>query len=418
MAAALAIKGPVRLRRVPDLVDVRTMTLLLRSLGASVAPMVDNEIVVDAAGANDCVADYELVRQMRASVCVLGPLLARFGRARVSLPGGCNIGHRPVDLHLKGLTALGADLRIVGGYIVAECRQLLGADISLGGAFGSTVTGTCNVLMAASIAKGRTIIRSAALEPEVVDLGEFLVAAGADIQGLGSSVIEVNGVEELKATEYQIVPDRIEAATLAIAAAATRGAVHIPNAPVNHLQRVLDVLCAMGVDIQVDQSGLSVQTTRELSPVNIVAAPYPAIPTDCQAQFMALLATVNGKSTVRDSVFPDRFMHASEIMRMGAAIRRQSGLAEIDGGRQLTGANVMASDLRASAALLIAALAAEGVSCIRRIYHLDRGYAGLERKLKNLGATIDRVSDSENHRPHFLQTDSYRQIQLPNDRSM
>ena len=412
MAATIAIKGPVCLKQVPDLVDVRTMTLLLRSLGAVVGAIDDNELVIDTTEVNSCVADYELVRQMRASVCVLGPLLARFGRARVSLPGGCNIGHRPVDLHLKGLAALGADLRIVGGYVVAECRRLQGAEISLAGPYGSTVTGTCNVLMAASMAKGRTIIRSAALEPEVVDLGNFLVAAGAEIQGLGTSVIEVQGVDQLKATGHQIVPDRIEAATLAIAAAATRGCIHIPNAPVHHLERVLEVLGEIGVDVQADQSGLRVQVTGELSAVEIIAAPYPAIPTDCQAQFMALLTTVVGKSFVRDAVFPDRFMHASEMLRMGADIRRQPGLAEIAGGRRLTGANVMASDLRASAALLIAALAADGESCIRRIYHLDRGYAGLERKLTELGATIDRLRESQASAPHFGRSGSFGQSRL------
>lgn len=403
MAACLAIEGSVSLGRVPDLVDVRTMTLLLSSLGVDVQASGENSVVIDASSAGSWVAEYDLVRRMRASICVLGPLLARFGKARVSLPGGCNIGHRPVDLHLKGLAALGADIQIVNGYIIAECNRLQGAELSLAGPFGSTVTGTCNVLMAACVAKGRTVIRSAAMEPEVVDLGQFLIAAGAEIRGLGTSVIEVDGVDGLHAAEYQIVPDRIEAATLAIAAAATRGSVLIPNAPVDDLHQVLEMLKAAGVDVDVSCAGLAIQTSKVLTSVDVVAQPYPGIPTDCQAQFMALLTTVKGRSSVRDTVFPDRFMHASELLRMGATIQRHSDMAEIEGGTKLTGANVMASDLRASAALVIAALAADGISCVRRIYHLDRGYAKLERKLSTLGAIIDRVSDNEPGRPHYLQ---------------
>ena len=411
MAAALAIDGAVHLSCVPDLVDVRTMTSLLGSLGVSVS-FKGNGCVIDASTSNSWVADYELVRQMRASICVLGPLLARFRQARVSLPGGCNIGYRPVDLHLRGLAALGADIQIVGGYIVATCGRLQGADISLGGPQGSTVTGTCNVMMAASVAKGQTIIRFAAREPEVVNLVEFLIAAGANIHGLGTSEIEVIGVESLHSTGFQIAPDRIEAATLAIAAAATRGRVLIPNAPIDQLQRVLEALADAGVGVHACESGLGIEVTQELLPLNVVARPFPEIPTDCQAQFMAMLTTINGRSSVRDEVFPDRFMHASELMRMGADISCRNGHAQINGGKKLTGANVMASDLRASAALLIAALAAEGVSSIRRIYHLDRGYAGLERKLRRLGAVIDRVSDKELNRPHFIESEAARLSRL------
>lgn len=403
MAASLAIPGTVQLAEVPQLVDVRTMTSLLRSLGADVSASDGNQIVIDASCATGRVAEYELVRQMRASICVLGPLLARFGEACVSLPGGCNIGHRPVDLHLKGLAQLGADLRIENGYIFASCDRLIGGQVSLAGEFGSTVTGTCNVLVAACLAKGRTVICGAAMEPEVVDLGRFLVAAGADIQGLGTSTIEVSGVDQLSAVSHRIVPDRIEAATFAIAAAATRGKIRIPNAPVEDMVSVVEVLERIGAEVVCDSDGLSVVGTENLQPVDLTAEPFPGIPTDCQAQLMALLSTVSGVSRVTDSVFPDRFMHASELMRMGARISRHGGCATIDGGVLLSGANVMASDLRASAALVIAALAATGTSCIRRIYHLDRGYAGLERKLMALGAEVQRVSDRALQTPHFLQ---------------
>ena len=403
MAASLAIPGVVRLADVPGLVDVRTMSSLLRSLGAEVSESDRNQMVIDASSAAGRVADYELVRQMRASICVLGPLLARFGEACVSLPGGCNIGHRPVDLHLKGLAQLGADLRIENGYIIASCRRLIGGQVSLAGEFGSTVTGTCNVLVAACLAKGRTVICGAAMEPEVVDLGRFLIAAGANIEGLGTATIEVSGVDQLGPVSHQIVPDRIEAATFAIAAAATRGRVLIPNAPTEDMVSVIDVLQRIGVEIAYGSDGLSVSGANCMQPVHLTAEPFPGIPTDCQAQLMALLSTVNGVSQITDSVFPDRFMHASELMRMGARISRNAGCATIDGGVPLTGATVMASDLRASAALVIAALAAEGASCVRRIYHLDRGYANLEKKLTALGADVRRVSDRALQSPHFLQ---------------
>lgn len=407
MAASLAVRGEVRLKDVPNLVDVSTMAELLRSLGVAVDCCGAGGAVIDAGDANRFVADYELVRRMRASICVLGPLLARFGKARVSLPGGCNIGHRPVDLHLRGLAALGADLRIERGYVVAETKQLQGADIDLGGPHGSTVTGTCNVMVAAALARGRSIIRSAACEPEVVDVGQFLNQAGAVIRGLGTSEIEIQGVEELAGTAFRVQPDRIEAATLAIAAAATRGHVTIRNAPVEHLTSVLEALREIGVRIEQTGPGLDVSCSDCLRATDIRALPFPGVPTDTQAQFMALLTTVRGRSTVSDSVFPDRFMHAAELLRMGARIQRDGISAVIEGGHRLTGAGVMASDLRASAALVIAGLAAEGETQIRRIYHLDRGYASLDGKLNSLGAKICRVDDTASagstRSPHFLR---------------
>jgi UDP-N-acetylglucosamine 1-carboxyvinyltransferase len=407
MAASILLNGEVRIDRVPDLVDVQTMSLLLQSLGAAVQH-TSNKVQIDARSITLHHADYELVRRMRASVCVLGPLLARFGRASVSLPGGCNIGHRPIDLHLKGLAALGADLRIERGYVIAETTQLQGADVFLGGPSGSTVTGTCNVMTAACLAKGRTVIRAAACEPEVADLGRFLNAAGAEIRGLGTSTIEIDGVDELTSVSHTIVPDRIEAATFAIAAAATRGSISIHDVQPAHMTSVLDALRAVGVTIKVTTNQIDISTAGALNGIELAALPFPGIPTDTQAQFMAMLATVPGVSVVTDRVFPDRFMHASELVRMGAKIRREGASVVIDGGSQLTGASVMASDLRASAALVIAALAADGESQIHRIYHLDRGYAQLDQKLNRLGANVLRRQDKSRspRPPHYLQKDS------------
>ncbi|HIF00011.1 MAG TPA: UDP-N-acetylglucosamine 1-carboxyvinyltransferase [Planctomycetes bacterium] len=407
MAASILLAGDVRIKRVPDLVDVQTMSLLLQSLGAKVTRS-EGSLDIDTRDVASQHADYELVRRMRASVCVLGPLIARFGRASVSLPGGCNIGHRPIDLHLKGLAALGADLRIERGYVIAEASQLRGADVFLGGPGGSTVTGTCNVMTAACLAKGRTIIRAAASEPEVADLGRFLNDAGARISGLGTSTVEITGVEGLTSVTHTVIPDRIEAATFAIAAAATRGEISIHDVRPGQMTSVIEALRAIGVAIHVTDDRIDISASGPLRSVELAALPFPGIPTDTQAQFMALLATVAGISVVTDRVFPDRFMHASELVRMGAAVRREGASVVIDGGGRLTGTSVMASDLRASAALVIAALAADGESQIRRIYHLDRGYARLEQKLNGLGADVFRRPDvaTSTKRPHYLQEDS------------
>ncbi|MEZ6062858.1 MAG: UDP-N-acetylglucosamine 1-carboxyvinyltransferase [Planctomycetaceae bacterium] len=394
MAACVAIRGEVVLDNVPRLVDIDTMSRLLKSLGTTVASSGDGTLTIDASPAHGTLAKYDLVRRMRAGVCVLGPLLSRFGTACVSLPGGCNIGHRPIDLHLKGLAALGADIRLERGYVIAEADHLRGTDIDLCGPFGSTVTGTCNVMTAAATASGHTVIRSAAREPEVTDLADFLNRAGADIRGAGTETIEVRGVESLHATSHSIIPDRIEAATLAVAAAITRGDVTIESAPVSHMTSVLDWLKSAGVDVAASASQLRVSANDALSPVDVVAEPYPGIPTDVQAQLMALLSTVPGRSCVTDRIFTDRFMHASELIRMGAQIQRESSSAVISGVPRLSAASVMASDLRASAALVLAALAAEGTSQIRRIYHLDRGYQQLDVKLNALGASIVRRDDS------------------------
>lgn len=396
MATALLARGKTVLRRVPDLVDVRTLSSLLQTLGCEVARIDDDSLSLEVIDESRSEADYDLVRRMRASVCVMGPLLARRGFARVSLPGGCNIGHRPIDIHLRGFSELGAEVKFENGDIVVQASELKGAEIDLSGPHGSTVTGTCNVMSAATLAKGRTILTGVALEPEVVALAEFLNAMGANISGHGTSTIEIEGVEELNAVEQTVIPDRIEAATLMIAAAITRGAVTIDGVEANHLNAVINVLREIGITIE--ETGLSqLHTTvdQKLSPVQLTALPYPGIPTDVQAQLTALLATVPGKSVVRDEVFPDRFMHCAELNRMSASIRQERDRAFITGVSQLQGANVMASDLRASAALVLAAMAANGETVIHRIYHLDRGYAALETKLNALGANVIRCREED-----------------------
>jgi UDP-N-acetylglucosamine 1-carboxyvinyltransferase len=410
MAAALAADGTTVLHGVPRLVDVTTLSHVLRSLGANVERRADGALELTVVDEQPCLADYELVRRMRASVCVLGPLLGRRRRACVSLPGGCNIGHRPIDLHLKGLRALGAEITIERGYVFARAERLRGTDIYLGGSFGSTVTGTCNVLSAAVFAEGTTTISAAACEPEVVDLGNFLNAMGARIEGLGTPRLQIEGVGKLHAVEHTIIPDRIEAATLMVAAAITRGALQIENVRSDHLAAVTDVLRNIGASVEWNGSRVRVSMTASPRPVDVTALPYPGVPTDVQAQLTALLALADGISVVTDKVFPDRFMHIPELMRLGAVVRREGASAIIGGTPRLSGACIMASDLRASAALLLAALAAEGESVIRRIYHLDRGYEQLERKLNLVGADIRRVADTAENLPTCLQLSAEEQL--------
>lgn len=417
MAASLMAQGTTVLHSVPDLADVDTLGAVLCELGLSVSRL--NE-TANAAGHSSSLelklidetsfqAPYDLVRRMRASICVLGPLLARRGRASVSLPGGCNLGHRPIELHLKGLRALGADIQIQHGYVYAHATQLQGAHIFLGGPFGSTVTGTCNIMSAATLAKGTTILESAACEPEVVDLGNYLNAMGAKIKGLGTPHITVEGVDQLHGTEYHVIPDRIEAATLLIAAAIAGDQVILKQVPTEYLTAVLETLREIGVSIELEKSfpdhssacrtesvfhDIRIQSGSRLTATDIIALPYPGFPTDAQAQFTALLSLCEGISIVTDKVFPDRFMHISELARLGAQVRREGNHAIISGVRQFSGASVMASDLRASAALVLAGLAAEGTTSIRRIYHLDRGYDHLDEKLRALGASIERIPDT------------------------
>lgn len=415
MAAALALDGPTTLRNVPELADVATLAQVLQSLGVQCERHPGGVLTLAVDDDQPCLADYELVRRMRASVCVLGPLLGRRKRACVSLPGGCNIGQRPIDLHLKGLRALGAEITVERGYVFAKADRLMGTEIYLGGSFGSTVTGTCNVMTAACFAEGTTTIAAAACEPEVVDLGHFLNRAGAKISGLGTPVLHIKGVERLHGVEHAVIPDRIEAATLMIAGAITGGELRITNVCRPHLAAVTDTLRSIGVSIEGTGTTMRVAGSQRLRPCDITALPYPGIPTDVQAQLMALLTQADGISVVNDKVFPDRFLHIPELCRLGANVRREGASGIIAGGKPLSGACVMASDLRASAALLLAALAADGDSVIRRIYHLDRGYERLERKLNVLGADIRRVTDAPENMPPSLRLSADELGELPVD---
>lgn len=414
MAACLAVSGKTILKGIPELRDITSMTALLAQLGMNVSQIAPGEWELESTTSRHCVADYDLVRKMRASVCVLGPLLASRGEACVSLPGGCNIGHRPIDLHLKGLAALGAEIEIQNGYVIARAKKLHGARIFLGGAMGSTVTGTCNLISAAVLAQGTTIIESAACEPEIVDLGNFLQACGAKIEGLGTPSITIEGVERLTAVEYEIIPDRIEAATWTIAAAITQGDVTLENVIPEHLSAFLDKLTQLGVICEVGPQSLRISGVTQIQAGDVVALAYPGIPTDTQAQLTAMLCLADGMSVVTDRVFPERFMYASELVRMGAKIRREANSVIIQGVHRLSGANVMASDLRASAALVIAALAAEGETTIRRIYHLDRGYENLAEKLTALGADVQRLPENSQGNspaiphPHWQQSAAFK----------
>jgi UDP-N-acetylglucosamine 1-carboxyvinyltransferase len=391
MAAALLTDEPCVIRRVPDLSDTRFMVEILKSLGAE-AKLQNGTLTVRAKKIRGY-ADYELVRKMRGSICIAGPLLARLCKARISLPGGCVIGARPINLHLKGFAALGAKIEIEGGYVNATAKKLSGATMFLGGRAGSTVLGTANVMMAASLADGVTVIESAACEPEVVDLAKFLIAMGAKISGAGSPTITVAGVEKLHGAEHEVIPDRIEAATFAIVAAATSGEITIKNCRADHLRAVLDKLDEAGVSIQARGGNLIVRRGKNLKAVDVTTLPYSGFPTDVQAQMTALLALAPGISIITERIFESRFMHVSELARLGADIEIEGPSAIVKGSRPLSGAPVMASDLRASAALVIAGLAAKGTTQVNRIYHLDRGYEKMDVKLRKLGARIRRVEE-------------------------
>jgi len=391
MAASLLTTETCRIKNIPNLSDIKTMANLLTALGAQVE-FKDNSVIINARDKISIEAPYEIVNQMRASYYVLGPLLARFGQARVSLPGGCAIGPRPVDLHLRGMEQLGAEIRIEHGYIVAKANKLTGAKMTLAGNKGPSVGATANVMMAATKAKGKTIIAGAACEPEIVDLANFLCALGAKITGAGTPVIEIEGVKELSGAEYEPIPDRIEAGTLACAAAITNSEIEITNLIPEQMVAVTEKLNAMGCSLQIQEKSLRVGLSQRPFPTEIVTAPYPGFPTDLQAQFMALLTLSTGTSVVTENIFEARFQHALELNRMGAKISIKGNTAIIEGVEKLSGAPVMASDLRASAALILAGLAAEGETEISRIYHLDRGYEDLDGKLVKLGASIQRVA--------------------------
>jgi len=389
LAAALLADGPVNIGNVPHLHDVTTMIELLARMGVTVTVDERMRIEVDPSSIKECYAPYELVKTMRASILVLGPLVARYGRADVSLPGGCAIGARPVNIHVAGLQAMGADIHIEGGYIRARAERLHGAHLVLDTV---TVTGTENLMMAAALAEGETVIENAAREPEVVDVANFLIAMGARIQGAGSDKIVIQGVKSLKGTDYEVLPDRIEAGTYLVAAAITGGRIRLKNARPDHLDAVLAKLAEAGAKIgsgtdwvEIDMGG---QRPRA---VDVRTAPYPAFPTDMQAQFAALDTVANGVGTVVETIFENRFMHMLEMRRMGAEIRLEGNTAIIHGVSELTAAPVMATDLRASASLVLAGLVAKGRTDIERIYHIDRGYEAIEEKLAQVGAQIRRV---------------------------
>jgi UDP-N-acetylglucosamine 1-carboxyvinyltransferase len=390
MAAAILADGPVRLEGVPRLADVDTLSLLLGQLGVEVRRTEDDALVLRTVDPQPVRADYELVRRMRASFCVLGPLVARRGKALVSLPGGCNVGPRPVDLHLAGLVALGADLRIEHGYVIARAGRLVGTAVSMAGPRGPTVTGTANILSAAVLAEGRTTITGAAVEPEIVDLGRFLNSLGAKIDGLGTPVLQIDGVRRLAGGCHTVIPDRIEAATLLLAAAITRGEVAVAGTVPGHLAAVLEKLGQAGCRIAVEDDRITLAAAGRPRALEITAEPYPGVPSDVQAQWMALLSLADGRSTVRDLVFRSRFLHAAELNRLGARIELGDAAAVVQGVDRLTGAEVTASDLRASAALVLAGLAAQGETLVHEIHHLDRGYQRLDEKLNLLGADVRR----------------------------
>ena len=392
LCAGLLSADTLNLSNVPHLRDITTMLSLLGQMGLNVT--VDEKMGVSLNGADihKCEAPYEMVKTMRASILVLGPLLARFGQARVSLPGGCAIGSRPVDLHIKGLQAMGAHIDIEHGYIVARAERLKGARIFMDLV---TVTGTENLMMAACLAEGETVLENAAREPEVVDLAQCLISMGAQISGAGTDIIRIRGVEKLHGATHRIMPDRIETGTYLCAAAATGGEIRLLNTSAAYLDAVIDKLMDAGCDISGEKSpdheAIILRAPKKLQAVSIRTAPYPAFPTDMQAQFMAINAVANGTAIIRETIFENRFMHAVELQRLGANIKIDGNQAVVEGTAQLTGATVMATDLRASASLVIAGLVADGETLIDRIYHLDRGYECIEEKLSQLGARIKRV---------------------------
>lgn len=389
LAATLLAEGPMVIGNVPHLHDITTTMELLGRMGCSLTVDERMHIEVDTSTIKEFFAPYELVRTMRASILVLGPLLARFGTADVSLPGGCAIGSRPVNLHLQGLTQMGAELSVEGGYIRAKAKRLKGVDMVLDLV---TVTGTENLMMAATLAKGVTVIRNAAREPEVVDLADCLIAMGAKIEGAGTDTIRIEGVESLGGTHYDILPDRIETGTYLVAAAMTGGRVKLKNTRPHLLESVISKLNEAGAHMTMGEDWIELDMNGDsLKAVNIHTSPYPGFPTDMQAQFTAMNCIASGTGTITESVFENRFMHVLELQRMGAQVKLEGNTAITTGVKQLTSAPLMATDLRASASLVLAGLVAKGSTEVDRIYHIDRGYETIEEKLSNLGAQIKRV---------------------------
>ena len=388
LCASLLTADPLHFLNVPHLNDISTMLRLIGQMGVDVTMEGNDGLILDSHGLSNPVAPYDMVKTMRASILVLGPLLARCGEAKVSLPGGCAIGARPVDQHIKGLQAMGAEIHVENGYVHAKAKRLKGARIVTDMV---TVTGTENLMMAAALAEGETMIENAAREPEVVDLANCLIAMGAQIFGAGTDCIRIQGVGRLHGATHSIMPDRIETGTYLCAAAATKGSVRLTNTSAEYLDSVVDKLRETGCDISIESGAISLKAPQRLKAVSIRTAPYPAFPTDMQAQFMAINCVAEGAAVIRETIFENRFMHAVELIRLGADIKIDGNTALVTGVPRLDGATVMATDLRASASLVIAGLVAQGETLIERIYHLDRGYERIEEKLTRLGASVRRV---------------------------
>jgi UDP-N-acetylglucosamine 1-carboxyvinyltransferase len=390
LCAALLTDDTLAIRNLPHLWDVATTNRLLSQMGVAVTVAGPGQVEINARSITTCVAPYELVKTMRASILVLGPLLAKRGEAQVSLPGGCAIGARPVDLHLRGLEAMGAEIVLDGGFIKARASRLQGARIVFDTV---TVTGTENLLMAATLAEGQTVLENAACEPEVVDLANCLIAMGAKIEGAGSSTIRVQGVKDLHAASHSVIPDRIETGTFLVGGAMTRGRVRVTQTDPAMMEAVLDKLRQAGAEVSTGADWIEVDMRgRRPKAVDIHTTPHPGFPTDMQAQFMAMDCLAEGVGTIRETIFENRFMHAQELMRLGAVIHVEGNTAVVTGVERLNGAPVMATDLRASAALVLAALSADGETKVDRVYHIDRGYEHIEEKLRKLGALIQRVA--------------------------
>jgi UDP-N-acetylglucosamine 1-carboxyvinyltransferase len=390
VCAALLTDKPVILSNVPEVRDIRTMGRLLSDLGAQVEFRVGGGVEIKASNLTSVEAPYDLVKTMRASVLVLGPLVARAGKARVSLPGGCAIGDRPINLHLQALEKMGATIRVEAGYVEAAVERLRGTQINFDTV---TVTGTENVMMAATLAEGETVIRNAAQEPEILDLAELLVKMGARIQGAGGPTIRVEGVDALQGAEHSVIPDRIETGTYIAACAIAGGDIEIRNCQPAHLKAVIDKLRETGIRIEEGPNNLRVRAPRTLKASDVTTIPYPGFPTDMQAQYMTVMTQAAGACAITESIFENRYMHVAELQRMGANIRIDGRTAIVIGHTPLWGAQVMATDLRASASLVLAGLAAKGETIVDRIYHLDRGYYRIDEKLRGLGADIERIAD-------------------------
>ena len=392
VAASILGDGVSVLHNVPNLTDVKTLRAVLEGLGATIK-FKNSTLYIEPINHLEYEAPYDLVRKMRASIYVLGPLVAKLGKAKVSFPGGCAIGPRPIDLHIRGLEQLGAQVNVEEGYIYAQTERLVGTEMNLIGQHGPSVGATANVMMAATLAQGTTIIHGAAREPHISDLAHFLNAMGADIEGIGTPTLTIRGVKQLRGTEHNVISDDIEAGTFIVAGAITRGDIYVKGITPQQIPAISEKLVEAGVELDWDANGVRVTTPNELQPINVTTAPFPGFPTDMQAQIMGLLCLASGTSVITENVHTDRFIHAAELNRMGANIALEGSKAIISGTRKLSGAPVMASDLRAGAVLVAAGMAAIGETVVSRVYHIDRGYESIEKKLNNVGANITRVKE-------------------------